>query len=274
MNAYAPPVEHRKESNMDNLYVDMSPWTTVRITGGDRARFLNGLTTINVPKLTAGETQWGAILNPKGRVMSVFELHAAVDHFDLRCEPALAEKTMALLTRYAVMDDVNFEATTEVGYRLWSQPNAPWTARFVAGVAPQATVAFDSEPATRLRVAAGFMRYGIDVDEDCFPFETPLAHFLDYEKGCYVGQEPVFRVHAQGNAARALRVVHITGEAPVPAGATLAHPTRSNAGELTSLVAAGDHWLVLAYLHRTVLDQTDGFTVDGRPATIHLPVVA
>ena len=259
---------------MDNFYVDMSLWSTVRITGGDRVRFLNGLTTINVPKLQVGETQWGAILNPKGRVMSVFELHAEADHFILRCEPALAEKTMGLLTRYAVMDDVTFEPTTAIGYRHWSQPSSPWTARFVAGPAPHATLAFDSDPATRMRVTAGFMRYGVDVDEDCFPFETPLAHFLDYEKGCYVGQEPVFRVHAQGNASRALRVIHIAGEATVGSGSTLTHPTRSNAGALTSLVAAGDHWLALAYLHRTVLDQTEGFTVDGRTATIHIPVVA
>ena len=77
-----------------------------------------------------------------------------------------------------------------------------------------------TDPAVeRLRIRAGFLRYGVDVDEDHFPFETPLAQFLDYGKGCYVGQEPVFRVHAQGNAARTLRGLVVEGDAPIARGA-------------------------------------------------------
>ena len=102
-----------------------------------------------------------------------------------------------------------------------------------------------------MRIRAGFLRYGVDVDEDHFPFETPLARFLDYSKGCYVGQEPVFRVHAQGNAARALRGLAIEGSAPIAAGAVIKHPAKANAGAVTSAVADGDTTLALGYLHRT-----------------------
>ena len=259
---------------MDNLYVDNSDWAAIRITGADRVRFLNGLTTINVPHMVAGDTHWGAILNPKGRVMSIFELHADDNHFTLRCEPALTDKTLALLTRYAVMDEVEFAAHSEVGYRAWQSPGAPWTARFVTGAAPGPTVTWDSPVATLARIMAGFMKYGIDVGEDAFPFETPLAHFLDYEKGCYVGQEPVFRVHTLGNASRMLRVVRITGDAEIVPATPLAHTNRSNAGVLTSCIRNGDHWLALAYVHRTVIDQPDGFSVLGRTATLHEPAVA
>ena len=110
---------------MDNLYVDYSTWAAIRITGADRVRFLNGLTTISVPRMATGDTHWGACLNPKGRVMAFFELHADDNHFTLRCEPALADKTLALLTRYAVMDEVEFATQTEVGYRAWLSPGAP-----------------------------------------------------------------------------------------------------------------------------------------------------
>ncbi len=259
---------------MDKLYVDNSDWAAIRITGVDRVRFLNGLSTINVPRMITGDTRWGAMLNPKGRVMSIVELHADDNFFTLRCEPALAEKTLALLTRYAVMDDVEFTTQTEVGYRVWQSPSAPWTARFIAGVAPGPSVAWTSPIATIARLGAGFMSYGIDVGEDCFPFETPLAHFLDYEKGCYVGQEPVFRVHTLGNASRLLRVIHIAGDADIPGATPLVHTQRSNAGVLTSPIRNGEQWLALAYVHRTVLDQTDGFTVLGRTATLHEPTVA
>lgn len=118
-------VRQKKVTLMDNLYVDNSDWAAIRITGADRVRFLNGLTTINVPRMVAGDTHWGAILNPKGRVMSIFELHADDNHFTLRCEPALTDETLALLTRYAVMDEVEFAAHSEVGYRAWQSPGAP-----------------------------------------------------------------------------------------------------------------------------------------------------
>lgn len=259
---------------MDNLYVDNSAWAAIRITGADRVRFLNGLTTIHVPRMVTGDTHWGAMLNPKGRVMSIFELRADDNAFTLRCEPSLTEKTVALLTRYAVMDEVEFVTETEVGYRVWQSPAGPWTARFVAGEAPGPTVAWDSPAAKIARTIAGFMSYGVDVGEDCFPFETPLAVFLDYEKGCYVGQEPVFRVHTLGNASRLLRVVHIAGDDEVAPATALVHTSRSNAGVITSPVRNGDHWLALAYVHRTVLDQPDGFSVAGRTATLHEPAVA
>src|SRR5207302_1868108 len=116
----------------------------------------------------------------------------------------------------------------------------------------------------------GFLRYGVDVDDDHFPFETPLAQFLDYGKGCYVGQEPVFRVHAQGNAARMLRGLAIAGDAPIATGATIKHPARENAGAVTSAIAAGDgSTIALGYLHRTCWDVGGTVEIDGRRATVH-----
>jgi tRNA-modifying protein YgfZ len=254
------------------VIVNMSDWAAIRITGGDRVRFLNGLTTINVPALAVGSAAWGAMLNPKGRVMSMVELTAADDHFTLRCEPVLADKTVALLARYAVMDDVEFLQQQQIGYRIWDHDAAPWTARFMADAVPNDAVAIDHATAQAARIIAGMPSYGVDVDERCFPFETALVTFIDYEKGCYVGQEPVFRVHAQGNAARAMRVLAIDGSDDIVNDASVAHTSRSNAGEVTSSVRYGDGVIALAYLHRTVLDHHEGFTVAGRTATPRVPV--
>ena len=51
------------------MNVDRSAWGRLRVTGGDRVRFLQGLTTVNVEQLADGAHAWGAILNPKGRVL-------------------------------------------------------------------------------------------------------------------------------------------------------------------------------------------------------------
>ena len=248
------------------MNIDRSSWGRLRITGGDRERFLQGLTTINVQSLADGAHGWGAILSPKGRVLTVIDIAKIGDAFLLACEASIADKTRALLERYAVMDDVTFESITGPAHQTWEDPVSVWRAPIVegAGGVPETDDAVE-----RLRIRAGFMRYGADVDEDHFPFETPLAQFLDYSKGCYVGQEPVFRVHAQGNAARALRGLVVEGDAPLAKGAQIKHAAKDKAGEITSAVAAGDGTTIaLGYLHRTVWDVGGTVEIDGRKATV------
>jgi tRNA-modifying protein YgfZ len=150
----------------------------------------------------------------------------------------------------------------------------PWTAPILEGTG--AGVLDERDPAVeRVRIRAGFLRYGVDVDEDHFPFETPLAKMLDYGKGCYVGQEPVFRVHAQGNAARTLRGLVVDGSEPLAAGAVIKHPAKANAGVVTSSVEDSGKTLALGYLHRTCWEPGGTVEIAGRRAVVHeLPVTA
>ena len=172
--------------------------------------------------------------------------------FVIACEAALAEKTQRAAR--ALRGDGRRRRSsrspaprTRLGRRR-SRVDARRSSRATAGDARRRPI----RRVERLRIRAGFLRYGVDVDEDHFPFETPLAQFLDYKKGCYVGQEPVFRVHAQGNSARTLRGLVVEGDAPIAQGAIVKHATKDNAGEVTSSVAAGDGTtLALGYLHRT-----------------------
>ncbi|MGN6104515.1 MAG: CAF17-like 4Fe-4S cluster assembly/insertion protein YgfZ [Kofleriaceae bacterium] len=249
------------------IVIDRSDWGRLRISGGDRVRFLQGLTTVNVEKLADGAHGWGAILSPKGRVLSVIDVARIGEAFVLATEPALAEPTRALLEKYAVMDDVVFEPITGPAHQIWDEPADAWIAPIAEGAEPGARPATDPD-VERMRIRAGFLRYGVDVDDDHFPFETPLAQFLDYNKGCYVGQEPVFRVHAQGNAARALRGLRVEGTAPIAAGAQVKHATKDNAGKVTSAIADGDSTRALAYIHRTCWEAGGTVEVDGRTATI------
>ncbi len=248
------------------MIVDRTAWGRLRISGSDRMRFLQGLTTVNVETLADGAHGWGAILNPKGRVLSVIDIAHVGDTLVIACEAALADPTRAILERYAVMDDVVFEPITGPAHHVWD--GDLWAAPLVEG--PRDGAVAETDPMVeRARIRAGFMRYGVDVDDDHFPFETPLGNFLDYGKGCYVGQEPVFRVHAQGNAAKALRGFVVAGDAPLAAGAVIKHPAKANAGAVTSAIAAGDGTtLALGYLHRTAWEGI-AVHVDGREAIVH-----
>ncbi|MGE0550464.1 MAG: folate-binding protein YgfZ [Kofleriaceae bacterium] len=250
------------------MIIDRSTWGRLRVTGGDRVRFLQGLTTINVEQLADGGHAWGAILNPKGRVLSVISIARVGEALVIACEPALTDPTRALLERYAVMDDVTFEPITGPAHQVWSDPRSVWQAALIEGAGTNARS--DDEPdAERLRIHAGFLRYARDVDANHFPFETPLQQFLDYEKGCYVGQEPVFRVHAQGNAAKTLRGFTIDGTEPVDEKAPIRHPAKDNAGTVTSSVVEGDHTIALGYLHRTCWEPGGTVEIAGRRGIVH-----
>ncbi len=249
------------------MIVDRSEWGRLRATGGDRVRFLQGLTTINVEQLADGTHAWGAILNPKGRVLSVIDMARTGEAFVIACQPDLAAPTHALLDRYAVMDDVAFEPLSGPAHQVWTDVASVWTAAIVEGTGDGAIP--DTDPAVEtLRIRAGFLRYGADVDADHFPFETPLAQFLDYTKGCYVGQEPVFRVHAQGNAARVLRGFVIDGTETIAAGTKIDHASKPGAGTLTSSIVDGDRTLALGYLHRSCWDPGGQVTIAGRGAVV------
>ena len=247
------------------MIIDRTKWGRLEVTGADRVRFLQGLTTINVETLADGAHAWGAILNPKGRVLAVIDLAHQGERLVIACQPDLTDKTRAILERYAVMDDVQFTEAPGPAHQTWGDP---WGAPIAPGL-PDGAIADTDPEAERARIHAGFLRYGVDVDEDHFPFETPLVDRIDSTKGCYVGQEPVFRVHAQGNAARALRGLVIAGSEPIAPGAPVAHADKENAGTVTSSVVEDDHTIALAYLHKTCFAPGGTVTVAGRSATVH-----
>ena len=250
------------------MLVDFSSWGHIEVTGTDRLRFLHGLTTVNVTALPIGGHGWGAILSPKGRVLSVVDATVETERVLLHCEPVLVAPTLALLDKYAVMDDVSARAIELVAHQQWTSPKGAWQAPmiFAAAPGPVATAA-ELEIA---RIEAGLLRYGVDIDDDGFPFETPLAAFLDYGKGCYVGQEPVFRVHAQGQSAKVLRGLRLDGDDAVAPGAVIRHASRDKAGVVTSAtVSPRLGAIALGYLHRTTWEVGGEVQIDGRRATVH-----
>ncbi len=249
------------------VIVDRSDWGRLRVSGADRVRFLQGLTTVNAEGLADGAHAWGAILNPKGRVLSVIDVARMGDAFEIACEGKLAATTRGILEKYAVMDDVTFESIDGPAHQIWDDIPSVWTAPITDGAHPDA-IAETAHAAEVHRIRAGFPRYGTDVDDDHFPFETPLATFLDYGKGCYVGQEPVFRVHAQGNAARTLRGITLEGTDVVPAETPVKHPAKATAGRVTSCVVDGDVTRLLAYLHRTTWEAGGTVEIAGRRGTV------
>jgi folate-binding protein YgfZ len=250
-----------------SLNVDQSSWGCVKVTGGDRVRFLQGMCTADVTKIGEGAWARASMLSVKGRVVSVFDILARPDCLLLLTQPGLAQTTHDLLDKHAIMDDVAFAIVDQPVHRVWASPSAVWDAPPVLAPCPE-PVASEAELEAR-RIEAGMPRYGLDVTDGEFPFESRLREAIDYEKGCYLGQEPVSRVQHQGRPNRDLLGLRIEGDGAVEPGAGVSHPNRDNAGTVTSAAVSPDYGsIALAHLHRSVAEPGTRVTVAGRPATV------
>ena len=81
--------------------------------------------------------------------------------------------------------------------------------------------AVDAAAAEILRIEAGRPRFGAEMSIETMPAEAGIVEpAVSFTKGCYIGQEPVARLHHRGRPNRHLRGLRLS--APVPAGTALA----------------------------------------------------
>ena len=95
---------------------------------------------------------------------------------------------------------VRGEDPAHESYEIWLAPGdvkKTWDALLVAGAAPVGFEALELQ-----RIVSGIPLYGVDIRERDLPQETEQARALNFNKGCYVGQEIVERIRSRGAVHR------------------------------------------------------------------------
>lgn len=110
----------------------------------------------------------------------------------------------------------------EALFERWTSGEAP------EGVSPVGRAAVES-----WRIERGVLVYGVDYGSDHFPQESGREEGVSYQKGCYLGQEVVARIHYRGGVNRLPRGLIFAGDEPPVAGAVLRHEGRE-VGRATS----------------------------------------
>ncbi|MCI0529609.1 MAG: aminomethyltransferase family protein, partial [Nitrospira sp.] len=90
----------------------------IRITGSDRAKFLQGLITNDVMKLTEGQGLYAAILNPKGRMLADLKIYTIHDAFLVDLDREITDKTVQILNRYKLISKAMLEDLTDGSVHL------------------------------------------------------------------------------------------------------------------------------------------------------------
>ncbi len=112
------------------------------------------------------------------------------------------------------------------------------------------------------RVEQGELRFGRDYGEDAFPQELGDLEAISFQKGCYLGQEVVARIHYRGGVQRQARGLRFADCLPAP-GTPLLFDGRE-AGRVGSVVCS-PRWggIGLALLHRRVGEPPTSVTLPG-----------
>ena len=261
-------------------FANLASRALVSVAGADWRSFLQGLLTQDVETLAPGEVRFAALLTPQGKLL--FDLFLVGGEDGCRLDVA-ADRRAALIQRltiYKLRAKVEIAAIDDPVAALWpagaADPGAGWRRdpRLNAlgyrgyGAAPPAGAVIAGEAAYDAhRLALGVP----DPDRDCpsesaYPIEAnfDLLGGIDFQKGCFVGQETTSRMKRRGVIKN--RMLPITFDGPTPAFGAEVLAGTLRAGE----VASGQHGRAMALLR---LDRIKGIalSVDGRPAAVAWP---
>ena len=260
---------------------DLSDRVMLTLTGADRVRYLNGQVTTNVQALRVGETSAACVTTAKGRLCAEIVITASADALLIDADPKLRDTLAARLERYIVADDVTLAempAETRLLHFIGTRPSTLgerplhaarrfgrdgwdfWTdASALAELRPAIAahhVALDEPLLETLRIEAGIPRWGRELDEDTLPPEAGLERtHIDYQKGCYIGQEVISRLKSIGHVNRRLVGFVSTTGAPLTAGSAVVSPGDPGTplGRITSVTwsFALERPIALGYLKRS-----------------------
>lgn len=152
---------------------------------------------------------------------------------------------------------VGSDETGEIGYELYVTTELMtwlWDTLLAKGRE------FDAKPIgltalNSLRIEAGIPRYGAELTDSVIPLEAELEHAIDFEKGCYIGQEIVARMKYRGHPNRLLRGFEIECDTP-PAQNDLIFGNDKEIGWITSAVSSPslDKTIALGYVRMAYTD--------------------
>lgn len=259
------------------LIADRSQRGKLRFTGEQRAWFLHQILTQAFEDIQPGEARDAAMITAHGRMLGYLETLATQEsiycHFESELRDSLPERigSYVFATRVEiedVTDDYGMILIAGEGWKEFAQANVPvpglhptrslgipagyvWMDRVsvsdaLSALGQQGVKTATEEELEDIRIANAVPRWGNEMDTRTFPQEVGIdTTAVHYDKGCYLGQEAMAKIHLRGKVNR--RLARVEGESSVEHGTELFLDSKK-VGMITS--ASGSKGL--AVVHVTV----------------------
>jgi folate-binding protein YgfZ len=267
-----------QRSGTERAFLDLSARAKFRVTGTDRVRFLNGQITNDLRKANETGAMEACVLNAKGKLNAHIFIAALGESFLIDAEPELRETLRARLERYVIADDVQIDDVTDefaLFHVFTDEPPVPGSGRSVSAHRFAATgwdiwsdlvrhdalrlelaaayLFIDSAAAEVMRIEQGLPRWGRELTDEIIPIEANLEErTIDYQKGCYIGQEVISRMKMSGQTNKRLCGLISLNNTPLQPNMKLvasSAPGREG-GWITSATRSQQREIALGYVKR------------------------
>lgn len=262
----------------------------IAVWGKEAVPFLDGMITNDVKTLADGDEILAAFPNAQGRLLAVVRILRQGDRFLIETEFATREKVYQNLFRFTFAGDFFAEDVSDkyVCIDLFNSREFPDFAGSIKFrslidsyfVAAERADEFRNQLVSRsaaqitddvyetLRIERGIPRYGVDMDETTVVPELGLDGMISYNKGCYIGQEIIARIHFRGHVAK--RLTGLVLSETVAAGTELKTADGKPAGRITSITssAALEKTIALGFVRYDNLARDTKLLAGGVEATV------
>lgn len=208
-------------------FIDQAARDRVTVSGADALTYLQSQIAQEIRDLAVGAARWTFVLDPTGKIEVLARIQRTGDDvFVLDTDAGFGEALLARINRFKIRVD----AETRLDVAAKSEPD------------------LEHELA---RIAAGWPKMGAEIEPGAtIPATTGVVMLaVDFQKGCYPGQELVERMDSRGaDAPRSLRIVDLDEGAAV--GTAVSDADGNEVGTVTSV--SGDGGIGLAYVKRGV----------------------
>jgi hypothetical protein len=259
---------------------------TLRVSGPERASWLNGVLTCDVKSVRPGVGSWGLLLSRTGKIQCAAWVLAGNEQLWIGISPGQQEHAFEALDQMLVMEDAELQDVSSE-FDWFSVHGSESTARAaelatsfdgvsgsigwtkLSGAALVVSKSSAPEVLTRLplmndaewtqfRLQHDLPEYGVDYSNEDRPHEASLERrAVSWTKGCYLGQEAVCMQDMRGKVKRRLRSLRVSAaaSAPMQAGA-LIMANEEPIGRVTSVAHDGQEWLCMAKCQLASLSQS------------------
>ncbi len=237
----------------------------IAVWGKEAVQFLDGLISNDMKTLADGGQMLAAFPNAQGRLLAVVRVLRQGERFLFETEEPTRDKVFQNLFRFTFAGDFFVDDLSQqhryfevFGVAASPPPYERGVGAFrgrggsltlvipneEAGAALKnfttaAAVEISDELYETLRIESGTPKYGVDMDETTIVPELGLDGLISYNKGCYIGQEIIARIHFRGHVAKRLTGLFLS-EPPALASGQLADAELftaegKNAGRITTV---------------------------------------
>jgi len=241
---------------------DLKDRKFICLQGAETTEFLNGLITCEVASLDDGQSEFGGLLSPQGKILFDFFVVRMGDKYLIDIDGTIADDFIKRLMLYRLRRkiDMGFCSDIDVVTALWGthpgdvstvvakDPRHPDLGyRLYSTGSPD--IQYEVGDYHSHRISLGIPAGGRDFNYgEVFPHETLMDQIggIDFKKGCYVGQEVVSRMQHRGTARK--RIVFVDGNQSLPERGTDITVEGKSVGKMGS--SAGSKGLATLRLDR------------------------